>query len=220
MSIEDRAPSAHAVAREQHATTGQPRTGQWRYDLITERWWWSPETYRIHGFEPHEVVPTTDLVLAHKHPDDREQFRQIMEAAKVSGDPFHSVHRIMNARGRERVITLVGQGRRHIDTGEVMELMGYFVDTTAPVCERAETMAGDHIRAAAAHRGTIEQAKGILSVTHGLTIDEAFEVLRATSNQHNVPVRELAARLINLGRILPLDEHRRHCVDEFLRNPL
>lgn len=87
------------------------------------------------------------------------------------------------------------------------------------MAHRADALAGKHIRAAAAHRGTIEQAKGILSVTHGLTIGEAFQLLRATSNEHNVAVRDLAARLVTLGRILPVDEHRRHAVDEFLRNP-
>jgi hypothetical protein len=70
-----------------------------RYDLATRRWWWSTETYRIHGFEPHEVVPTTDLVLAHKHPADREQFWQAFESAQVSAEPFHSVHRMMDAHG-------------------------------------------------------------------------------------------------------------------------
>ncbi|MFE4465128.1 PAS and ANTAR domain-containing protein [Oerskovia sp. NPDC056781] len=212
----------HVSARapvEHLGRTAARLTGQWRFDLTTGRWWWSEETYRIHGFEPHEVVPTTALVLAHKHPADRERFREVFEAAKVSGGPFHSVHRIMDARGHERIVTLVGQGRLDPDTGGVLELMGYFVDITAPVAQRAEHLAGKHIRAAATHRGTIEQAKGILTVTHGLTIAEAFQLLRGTSNQHNVPVRDLAERLVTLGRILPVDEHRRHAVDEFLRNP-
>ena len=219
MSIEDRAPSQAPAARANTAENTPPGTGQWRYDLATGAWWWSPETYRIHGFEPREVVPTTDLVLAHKHPEDREAFAQLLEAARATGAPYHSLHRIMDARGRERVVFLTGQGRRDPGAGQVVELMGYLVDATATVADRAEALAGDHIRAAAAHRGGIEQAKGILSVTHGLTIDEAFELLRKVSNDHNVPVRTLSARLVNLGRILPVDEHRRHCVDEFLRNP-
>lgn len=221
MSIEDRAPahtSTTGVAEVAPSPTDRS-TGQWRFDLGTGRWWWSPETYRVHGFEQHEVVPTTGLVLAHKHPADRERFARLLETASITGEPFHSMHRIMDARGRERVVLLTGQGRRDPGTGEVVELMGYLVDVTGPVAERAEALAGEQIRAAAAHRGEIEQAKGILSVTHGLTIDEAFQMLRKTSNDHNVPVRTLAARLVTLGRILPVDEHRRHCVDELLRNP-
>ncbi|MFF2623735.1 PAS and ANTAR domain-containing protein [Oerskovia jenensis] len=213
-STPQRAPNEHPAK-----SADLPTTGRWRYDLITEQWWWSPETYRIHGFEPHDVVPTTALVLAHKHSADRDRFRHLLETAKDTGAPFHSVHRIMNARGHERVVTMVGQGRLDPDTAEVVELMGFFIDTTTPVTQRAEAMAGEHIRAAAANRGEIEQAKGILSVTHGLTIDEAFQLLRGTSNHHNVPVRDLAARLVTLGRILPVDEHRRRCVDEFLHHP-
>ncbi|WP_265523614.1 PAS and ANTAR domain-containing protein [Oerskovia flava] len=218
----DRRPRCHGACSSARTanTTDQQVTGRWRFDLVTEQWWWSEETFHIHGFEPHEVVPTTELVLAHKHPSDRERFREVFEAAKVSGAPFHSVHRIMDARGQERVMTLVGQGRLDPATGEVVELMGYFIDTTLPLAQRAEALAGKHIRAAAAHRGAIEQAKGILTLTHGLTIAETFQLLRAISNQHNVPVRDLAARVVTLGRILPVDEHRRHAVDEFLRNPV
>jgi hypothetical protein len=226
MSIERRAFARPLDDAPERRTPGlgehhqQPTTGLWRYELATGQWWWSEETFRLHGFEPHEVVPTTALVLAHKHPEDREAFRRLLDSAKVTGAPFHSIHRILDARSHERVVVVVGQGRRDPATGEVAELMGYLLDATRKVGDRAEVMAGDHIRAAAAHRGVIEQAKGILSVTHGLTIDQAFETLRTTSNQRNVPVRVLAERLVNLGRVLPLDEHRRHCVDEFLRNPL
>ena len=217
MSIENRVPVRPLdEASDRRART----TGQWRYDLTDGRWWWSDETYHLHGFEPHEVVPTTELVLAHKHPEDRDAFRHLLEVAQATGAPFHSIHRILDARGSERMVVTVGQGRRDPATQDVVELMGYVLDATAPVTDRAEALAGDHIRAAAAHRGTIEQAKGILSVTHGVTIDEAFEVLRRTSNQRNVAVRDLAEGLVELGRVLPLDEHRRHRVDEFLRNPV
>ena len=221
MSVQDRAPMVAPRARtETVPAPARQATAQWRFDLRTGEWWWSQATYRIHGFEPHEIVPTTALVLAHNHPQDRDEVRLTLERAAQTGDPFHSLHRILDAEGDERVVFMTGQGRRDRDTDEVVELMGYLVDITAPVAERAEMTAGEHIRASAAHRGAIEQAKGILSVTHGLTVEEAFTLLRQVSNQHNVPVRTLADRLVNLGRILPVDAHRRHCVDEYLRNPI
>lgn len=215
MAIENRAlvhPPDEASERRTRST------GQWRFGLADGRWWWSDETFHLHGFAPHEVVPTTELVLAHKHPEDREAFRHLLEAAQTTGAPFHSIHRILDARGNVRMVVTVGQGRRDPATHDVVELMGYVLDATAPVTDQAEALAADHIQAAAAHRGTIEQAKGILSVTHGVTTDEAFEVLRTTSNRRNVAVRDLAERLVQRGRMLPLDEPRRHRVDEFLRN--
>ncbi|MEK8228682.1 PAS and ANTAR domain-containing protein [Oerskovia sp. M15] len=187
--------------------------------MVTDRWWWSDETYHLHGFEPHDVVPTTELVLAHKHPEDREAFRTLLNAARVTGDPFTSTHRIMDARGRERTVCLVGQGRRDPGTGAVVEVMGYYTDLTSILAARAEELAGQQIRAAAVNRATIEQAKGVLAVVYGTSIEDAFALLRITSNNHNIPVRTLCAWIVALVPLLPGDELRRHQVDEFLHSP-
>ncbi|MDF2848640.1 MAG: hypothetical protein K0R97_2622, partial [Oerskovia sp.] len=69
MSIERRAFARPLDDAPERRTPGlgehhqQPTTGLWRYELATGQWWWSEETFRLHGFEPHEVVPTTALVL-------------------------------------------------------------------------------------------------------------------------------------------------------------
>jgi AmiR/NasT family two-component response regulator len=42
----------------------------------------------------------------------------------------------------------------------------------------------------------IEQAKGMLMAQQGCTEDEAFDLLRRASQRANVPVRELAIRII------------------------
>jgi PAS domain-containing protein len=191
MSVDDHA-IEHALARG----AGQ-QIGQYRLDLATGTWWWSSETFRVHGFEPGEVVPTTQLVLAHKHPDDRERVRQILDEARATGEPFSSVHRIMDARGAERYLVIVGQGRRDPDTGEVVELLGYFVDITSTVAAGGEERAHRDIAAAAAGRGPIEQAKGILVATHGVDPDEAFGLLRRASNDKNVRLRDLARVVVD-----------------------
>jgi hypothetical protein len=170
--------------------------GQYRLEIGTGAWWWSPQTYRIHGFEPGEVVPTTDLVLAHKHPEDRDRFRAVLDQAVKSGEPFSSTHRIMDARGKERCLVVVGQGRRDRDSGELVELLGYFVDVTRAVAARAQERAQRDIEAAAQNRGAIEQAKGMVAVTCGVCPDEAFGLLRRASNDRNVPLRELAHQVV------------------------
>ncbi len=40
------------------------------YDVVRNAWWWSPELYALHGLSP-EVPPSTDLLLSHKHVEDR-----------------------------------------------------------------------------------------------------------------------------------------------------
>ncbi|MFJ2519210.1 PAS and ANTAR domain-containing protein [Cellulosimicrobium cellulans] len=182
----------HALARG-----ASQQIGRYRLELATGTWWWSSETYRVHGFEPGEVVPTTELVLAHKHPDDRDRVRQILDEARATGEPFSSVHRIMDARGKERYLVIVGQGRRDPVTGMVVELLGYFVDITSTVAAGGEERAHRDIAAAAAGRGPIEQAKGILVATHGVDPDAAFGLLKRASNDKNVRLRDLARVVVD-----------------------
>ena len=174
--------------------------GRYRYELATQRWWWSDETFQIYGFAPGEVVPTTTLVLAHKHPDDRARVSRVLEDAALTGEPFSSVHRIMDAGGRERTLTVVGQGRRDPRTRQVHALVGYFIDVTAAVKARAGEAANASIRASAASRAPIEQAKGIIAFVLGIDAEEAFEYLRSTSNHANIAVRDVARRIVELAR--------------------
>ena len=170
--------------------------GRYRYDLATQVWWWSDEAFRIHGFDPGEVVPTTALVLAHKHPDDRPRVSQILLNASITGEPFSSVHRIVDAQQVQRTLAVVGQGRRDPATQLVYELVGYFIDISDGIKVQASETASASIRASAVTRAPIEQAKGIIAYALGIDTDEAFERLRRTSNDTNIPVREVARRII------------------------
>lgn len=50
-------------------------------------------------------------------------------------------------------------------------------------------------------RDVIGQAKGILMATRGITADQAFELLRDTSQRLNVKLREIADRLVLTGEL-------------------
>lgn len=172
-----------------------PLAGRMRRDGPTEVWWWSDETYRIHGFEPGDVVPTTALLLAHVHPEDRERVEARLEHATRTGDAFSSVHRILDVEASERTVTVVGQAAGERDGG----VSGWIVDITREVGVLASREATRAIRASAAHRGVIEQAKGIVAVSHGIGVDQAFDLLRDVSNRANVPVRTLARQVVTLA---------------------
>ena len=210
MSVDD-----HAIDPSLTRETGQ-KIGQYRLDLKTGAWWWSSETYRVHGFEPGDVVPTTELVLAHKHPDDREHVRAVLDHAEATGEPFSSVHRIMDAHGVERYVVLVGQGRRDRESGEVVELLGYFVDITTTVAGRAQERARRDITAAAEGRGPIEQAKGIIALAYRVTPDAAFASLRRSSSLANVKVRDIAESVVAVAQDLPAGADPRPALDRVL----
>ncbi|MBD8078712.1 PAS and ANTAR domain-containing protein [Cellulosimicrobium arenosum] len=176
--------------------------GRFRYDVAEDSWWWSDAVYRMHGFEPGQVVPTTRLVLAHKHPDDRARAVSTVLHSVRAGEPFASMHRIVDASGLPRTLAVTGEARVDDGTGEVVQVVGYFTDVTEPSQETAREEASRSIRAADASRSTIEQAKGVLMVAYGVGADEAFELLRVRSNHSNVPVRELSRRLVGgLGTV-------------------
>lgn len=190
-------PLEHVLALGDHT-----QTGQYRVDLVTEQWWWSDETYRIHGFEPAEVDPTTAMILAHKHPDDRERVRHVLEVAWRTGEPFATAHRIVDANGHDHVVSIVGKGQRD-DSGEVVELVGYFLDLTRSVSRLAATEADTAIRAAARSRRDIEQAKAAVGQVLGVDDEEALKVLRHHSNNSNVPLRDLSRWLVAHSRTAP-----------------
>jgi hypothetical protein len=170
--------------------------GRFRVELTTDAWWWSDEVYEMHGFAPGEVVPTTALLLAHKHPDDRDRAADALARTARTGKAFGSMHRIVDANGQTRTLAVAARGRRPGPGSPVAELAGYFVDVTDAHHEAARREATAAIRAADASRSDIEQAKGVVMLAYGVGPDEAFEVLRRRSNHANVPVRELARRLV------------------------
>ena len=47
----------------------------------------------------------------------------------------------------------------------------------------------------------IGMAAGVLMVRHGVTEDEAFAMLRRTSQYLNVKLREIAAQVVETGRL-------------------
>jgi hypothetical protein len=218
--VNESAPFDEAVEAALASGTTPP-VGRYRLDLRTGRWAWSDEVYVMHGFEPGEIVPTTEMMLSHKHPEDRARVDGVLRSAAVTGEPFSSVHRIYDARGKVRTLAVTGQGRQDPENGEVIELVGYFIDVTDANREAAQRQATESIRASAERRAAIEQAKGVLMVAFGVDAEEAFDRLRTASNRLNVPVRELAVWLVHwfsrpgLTAFPTKDE-----IDEFLTAPV
>ena len=59
--------------------------GGFRYVTRDDHWEWSDEVAHMHGYEPGTVTPTTALVLAHKHPDDRPMVAELIEQVRRYG---------------------------------------------------------------------------------------------------------------------------------------
>jgi hypothetical protein len=166
--------------------------GQFCYHVHEDRWEWSEEMYRLHGFQPGEVVPTTELILRHKQRGEGDVGRPQVEEAVRSGKPHSFRHRIVDAHGRVRTVVTVWTGLRD-PAGELVEVRGYMMDVSEGV-RRDCTSA---VAAAVEGRAVIDQAKGMLMLLHGLTEDAAFEVLRDSSCRTNTKLHLIAQRLVD-----------------------
>ena len=178
--------------------------GTYRYRRATDAWWWSDEVYAMHGFRPGDVVPTSALLLAHKHPQDRAMVEHIINVEIPLTGSFCFRHKIIDARRQVRTIIAVGQSDRDPQTQEVIGLSGYFVDLTESERLHAAGAVASALELSLEHRLVIEQAKGALTAAWGVTPEDAFALLSARSQRLNVKVRQLAEQLMGeLARPAP-----------------
>jgi PAS domain-containing protein len=169
--------------------------GHYHYDILTDRWQWDDNLYRIHGYTPGEVTVDLDLILSHKHPDDRDEASHLIEAAMMGGEPFSAYQRIITARGDVRNVVKVGSGIVDEDL-HVVALDGFYIDLTASVRHNEAAAADQAVIAATEHRAAIEQAKGMIMLTHRVDADAAFSVLTWWSMKCNVKLHLVAERLV------------------------
>lgn len=184
---------------------GAPQQFGWfRFYFEDERWEWSPEVARIHGYEPGSVTPTTRLVLSHKHPEDYEEVAATLEDVRRTRRPFSTRHRIITVQGATREVVVIGE-RLHDNTGGVVGTQGFYIDVT-PTGEARAAIITEAVAEIAEHRAAIEQAKGILMLIYRIQADAAFDLLKWRSQETNVKLRALAEQLIADVRALEYDE--------------
>ena len=167
--------------------------GRYTYCPATDTWWWSDTMFRIHGFEPGEVVPTTELVMRHIHPDDIAAAWESREQVVERQEPFSFLHRIVAADEEARVVIAAG----HLDTaGEGPVIVGHLIDITDVRREAVDTELDQVVEDFLGHRAVIEQAKGVLVQLYSVDADTAWALLRAFSTDTNRKVRDIARVLV------------------------
>jgi fructose-specific component phosphotransferase system IIB-like protein len=180
----------------EHALAGgdPQRVGWFKFYFADERWEWSPQVERMHGYEPGTVAPTTDLVLSHKHPDDYGQVAATLEEIRRTSGAFSTRHRIIDTRGDIHHVVVVGD-QIFDDHGTVVGTDGFYVDVTPSVNERHDEFVTEAVAEIAEARGVIEQTKGMLMLIYRINADSAFELLKWRSQETNTKLRVLAERI-------------------------
>ncbi|ORW48556.1 transcription antitermination regulator [Mycobacterium parmense] len=170
--------------------------GAFRFWFVGQRWEWSDEVARMHGYEPGSVEPTTKLLLSHKHPDDRAHVQELLDRALHAEESFSSRHRLIDTAGRVHDAIVVAD-RMHDETGAVVGTAGYYIDLTSTFDAARQEVLDAALPDLFENRAAIEQAKGVLMYVYRVSAEQAFGVLQWRSQVTNVKVRSLAKQLLD-----------------------
>jgi PAS domain S-box-containing protein len=85
------------VLNEQRLLNAQRVThiGNWEWDIIKNRLWWSDEIYSIFGLEPKQFCVTYDTFLSIVHPEDRKLVEESVNKAVYDGQAYDIDHRVI-----------------------------------------------------------------------------------------------------------------------------
>jgi ANTAR domain/PAS fold len=187
--------------------------GRFAADPVSGRWSWSDAVFEIFGYPAGSVAPSWSLIINHIPEEDRAVARTAYELAATRVGPFSWSHRIQAGDAMRSILVLgetspldgvdalkrtgqrSGQSenqRRHVG----LYLEGYVIDLTVVRIEGARGAATEAVKSSARHRAVIEQAKGVLMLTFGLTADAAFALLTWHSQRSNRKVHGIAADLM------------------------
>jgi PAS domain S-box-containing protein len=172
--------------------------GTFRVEFPAQLVEWSDGMYQVHGYQRGEVVPTLDLLYAHKHPEDRPWCQGITEKLIQAGGYFCTYHRIIDAQGRVRHVLSSGDAIRD-DVGNVTALEGVTLDLTSTLRRETEQTARDAVVAATSTRSVIDLARGILMGRLRIGSEAAFQLLVNDSSRRNVKLALVASELLTLA---------------------
>ena len=159
------------------------------------RWEWSDEVYRMHGYEPGSIAVTTELVLSHKHPEDRDGLQELLDRVRNSGQSLSVWHRFCDAAGREHIVIVVADPV--LESKAVVGARGHYIDVTTALKETSRDILDETLPKLVEARAAIEQAKGALKLVYGMNDDQAFKLLQWRSQENNTKLRALAIQLVS-----------------------
>lgn len=115
------------AAADPHAPEG-PQQGSFCWDVRADDWGWSPSLYRLHGYAPGAVRPTTAVTFDHKHRDDLHGCVDALHAGMVGDRVVVHEHRVVDLAGAVVPVVMVARASRG-ERGEVSHVRGFLVPT-------------------------------------------------------------------------------------------
>lgn len=153
----------------------------------------------VEAFNSGEIVIVPIISEIDTWPAYRAVARSVGFVSVIGFPLSHNGHRIGS-------LNVYDTRDREFDHAE-LEAAGALVDVATAYLVRANELAEAHkltkqLEAALDSRIVIEQAKGMLSRDHSISVDDAFQLLRAHSQRENMPLREVARAVVHLDLTL------------------
>jgi PAS domain S-box-containing protein len=105
------------------------RAGMWDWDMSTGILNWSPEMFKLFGFDPNTGSPTFDLWRSVLHPEDRQKAEERINQAVLDHTPLVSEYRIVTPSGQLVWIGVQGDTSYAAD-GTLLRMSGICIDIT------------------------------------------------------------------------------------------
>ncbi len=105
------------------------KIGNWEWDLVRDRNWWSAELYRIFGVDPAAEAPSYGLFREMTHPEDRRRLEESVEKVMANtGRPGIDI-RLRLRDGTEKIVHIQGEVTLGAD-GRPVRVSGTLQDIT------------------------------------------------------------------------------------------
>jgi PAS domain S-box-containing protein len=101
--------------------------GSWEFDVVTNKFTWSEEVFRIFGLDSTAPEPTSAQLLQMCHPDDRNLFQQTVTQAISQGISYKKEFRFLHKSGQILYVEERGEAVFN-ETREVIKLLGTVMD--------------------------------------------------------------------------------------------
>ncbi|MEQ1847144.1 MAG: PAS domain-containing protein, partial [Nitrospira sp.] len=85
------------------------KIGGWELDFLTNRLWWSEETYRLHETTPELYNPTVETALEFYTAERRPLLAEALEKAVTQGVSWDLELDLVSAKGRQIAVRAVGK---------------------------------------------------------------------------------------------------------------
>lgn len=178
-----------------------------RWDLVSDRVWWSERMYELCGRPPADCTPSLALHVEHVHPEDVDRALRAFERIRRDGRPFVLEHRLVT-RDQQLLTVILIVNATPGQSGRPETVVGTSIDVTEARrihhAAAEETVSGlqaeiSRLTAAAESRDVVSHATGLLMERYKIPADEAAALLRKGSQVAGRKLYDVASELLFSG---------------------